>query len=50
MKITFNIVFFERERQHMSGEQQKERERNSQAGCMSNAEPDAGLDLTTLRS
>ena len=33
-----------------SGEGQREREKESQAGFMLRAEPDTGLDLTTLGS
>ena len=43
-----NFFFFFLWGKHEWGEEQKERERESQANSMLSAEPSVGLDLTTL--
>ena len=49
LKILF-IYLTERERAQAGGAEEGEGERESQAGSTPSAEPNTGLDLTTLRS
>ena len=50
--LFFNVYLFWGERENMNAlrEGQKEREREPKAGSMLSAEPNAGLDLMTMKS
>jgi len=53
MNIFFKDVFISEREHELEGQRQGEkgeRERETQADAVLSAEPDAGLDLTTLRS
>ena len=46
----YTFIYLERMRESWGGCTGRGRERESKAGSMPNAEPDAGFSLTTMRS